>query len=372
MSGYKIAHFPGDGIGKEVSGVAKRVIDAVLKGVEWVDFPFGAEHYLKTGEILPESAFADMSRCDAMLFGAIGDPQVKPGVLERGILLEMRFRFDQYINLRPARSFPNIDLPVKCSPIDSVVVRENTEDFYMGIGGFSKGRSLEEKIKVERGLYKLDGAISLNMDAAEGDFAAQVGVLSRAGISRAARYAFNLAKKRGEPKVVLASKANAVPFLYGFLDDETKRVAREEFPDMTLALMNVDAMCYNLVRRPSDLGVILCPNLFGDILSDLQAGLIGGLGLAGAGNIGAGLSMFEPIHGSAPDIAGTGKANPIAAILSAAMLLDHIGEADAAALVNCAVKEFFERSPKNAFPIELGGCANTDAVGDSIISVCKK
>ena len=373
MRKHAVALLPGDGIGPEVVGAARRVVEAVGErcgfGVEWVAFPFGAAHWNAHGETLPDSALNEMEQCEALLLGAVGDPSVKPGILERGILLRLRFHFDQYVNLRPARSYPGVDLPVRPPEgrrIDSVVVRENTEDFYMGLGAVSQDGRIEVPLDCERGLYSLSGRLSVASSSGD-PLALQLGALTRKGIERITRYAFNLARKRGEDTVTLASKANAVPQLYGFLDEETRRVAGTEFPDMTLKVQNVDALCYHLVRRPADAGVILCPNLFGDIVSDLQAGFIGGLGVAAGGNIGDGLSMFEPVHGSAPDIAGTGKANPLGAILSAALLLDHIGEPEGAQALYRAVESYLDRASASERPLEMGGDASCPQVGENVI-----
>jgi 3-isopropylmalate dehydrogenase len=371
MKLHKIALLPGDGIGPEVTAEAVKVVTAAGAkhgfGVEWVTYPFGAAHYARTGETLPDSALAEMEQTDAMMLGAVGDPSVKPGILERGILLRLRFYFDQYINLRPARSYAGAPCPVPMregARIDSVVVRENTEDFYMGVGATTSGGGLDVPFEAERGLYRLSGRLSAKFDP---DCAAalQIGAITRPGVERVTRYAFETAKKRGEKEVILASKANAVPFLYGFLDEETRRAARE-YPDMTLKIQNVDALCYHMVRNPTNFGVILCPNLFGDIVSDLLSGLTGGLGLGAGGNIGDRLSMFEPVHGSAPDIAGTGKANPLAAILCAAMMLDHIGEGEAARSIEAAAASRLGESDPAARPIELGGAASCRTVGDGV------
>ncbi|MDR1979565.1 MAG: isocitrate/isopropylmalate dehydrogenase family protein [Synergistaceae bacterium] len=383
MKSYKIALLPGDGIGPEVAVEAVKAVEAAGSRhgfqTEWVRYPFGAAHYNKAGEILPDSALAEMGLCDAMMLGAVGDPSVKPGILERGILLKLRFRFDQYINLRPARSYESVPCPIplpKGVRIDSVVVRENTEDFYMGIGTTREAPSsnsegsanpeggVDVPFEAERGLYNLSGRLTAKFDP---DCAAalQIGAITRPGVQRVTRYAFDLAKKRGEKEVVLASKANAVPFLYGFLDEETKRAAAA-YPDIALKIQNVDALCYHLARNPARHGVILCPNLFGDIVSDLLSALTGGLGLGAGGNIGDGLSMFEPVHGSAPDIAGTGKANPLAAILCAAMMLDHIGESAGAKSIDEAVASYLNESDEPARPIELGGAASCRTVGDAV------
>jgi 3-isopropylmalate dehydrogenase len=243
-------------------------------------------------------------------------------------------------------------------------VRENTEDFYLGVGAAAeKGEKIDAPFEAERGLYKLSGR--LTAEFSPGCAAAvQIGALTGPGIERVTRYAFDLAKKRGEKEVTLASKANAVPFLYGFLDEETRRVAGE-YPGIGLKIQNVDALCYNLARKPWDYGVILCPNLFGDIVSDLMSGLTGGLGLGAGGNIGDKLSMFEPVHGSAPDIAGTGKANPLAAILCAAMMLEHIGESAGAKAIEAAVESYLEHGGEKQ-PVELGGASLCAEVGDAV------
>lgn len=371
MKKYKIAVIPGDGIGPEVIGETIKVLDRCGEkfsfSLEWEKFPYGAGHYLATGEVMPEEAMEHMSRCDAMLLGAIGDPRVKPGILEQGILLAFRFYFDQYVNLRPAFSLPKVNTPVdlKGTKMDSVVVRENTEDLYMCIGGITDSGELELPIEVSRGSYELKGSMSLKTDPAW-PFAAQAAINSKPGVERITRYACELAKKRGEDTVTVVSKSNAVSALYGFFEESAKRVMAEEYPGLKYAMVNVDALCYHLVRNPAAYGVLLCPNLFGDIISDLQAGLAGGLGTAAGGNIGDGLSMFEPVHGSAPDIAGTGRANPVAAILSGALMLEHLGESEASKAVNSAVSKFLEDSEEKDLPFEFGGKASFEEVGENI------
>lgn len=368
MTRYDIAYLPGDGIGPEVSAEARKLLEKAGSiygfSFKWVEFPFGATHYLKTGELLSNAALSEMAQCKAMLLGAVGDPKVKPGILEQGILLALRFHFDQYVNLRPAIGFPNVPLPVSLpagEKLDCLVVRENTEDFYMGIGGRGK-KSFNVPMSAERGLYNFKANLTVNLDK-DIEMAVQLGAVSRPAVERVTRFAFEQAKKRGENKVVLVTKSNAVPQIYGFMDEVTKEVAAREFPGMELSIVNVDALCYYLARKPQGWGVLLCPNLFGDIVSDLLAGLAGGLGVAAAGNIGDGLSMFEPVHGSAPDIAGSGKANPIAAVLSASMLLKHIGEDKAGAAVEQAVRDYLAGA---ALPVEFGGSALCPAVGDMV------
>lgn len=371
MKKYTIAWVPGDGIGPEVTGETKKTLSRAGEKfgftLEWREFPYGAKHYLTTGEILPESAFGQMEECDAMLLGAIGDPAVKPGVLEHGILLAMRFRFDQYINLRPALSFPRVPTPVPlCGRrIDSVVVRENTEDLYMGIGGVTENGKMYFPVDTKRGRYTLTGGLELQTEPGC-PYAAQIAVNTRPAVERITRYACDLAKKRGETTVTTVSKSNAVSELYGFFEETVKEVMAGEYPELKYAMTNVDALCYHLVRNPTGYGVLLCPNLFGDIISDLQAGLAGGLGTAAGGNIGDGLSMFEPVHGSAPDIAGTGRANPVAAILSGALLLRHLSETKAAEAVEEAVARFLENAGEGELPYEFGGSASFSMVGDAV------
>ena len=369
---YSVAVVPGDGIGPEVIRETCKIVEAAAGTVgasfEWCPFPFGAQHYLKTGEILPESGLAEMGECDAMLLGAIGDPAVKPGILERGILLTLRFVFDQYVNLRPALSLPNVPTPVPLGGerLDSVVVRENTEDLYMGMGGFSAEGELELPLSLERGAYSLRGNLSLKLSPGI-EYAAQVALNSRHGGERIARYACNLALERGEKRVTIVSKSNAAPHLYGFFEETTRALIQREFPQLQSEVVNVDALCYHLVRKPTAYGVLLCPNLFGDIVSDLQAALAGGMGTSAGGNIGDGLSMFEPVHGSAPDIAGTGKANPIAAILSGALLLRHLKENEAAQKIENAIHRYLEESNTAQLPIEFSGNASCENVGAEIL-----
>ena len=374
MTKHLIATLPGDGIGPEVVGEAQKVSQAAASKygfeLEWKPFPFGASYYLEHNIVLPESAFDDFAECDAMLLGAVGDPRVKPGPLEHGLLLALRFHFDQYLNLRPAQSYPNVLTPVPLTDpsrrMDIAVVRENTEDFYMGLGARGRGR-IEENLKAKRGFYELSSDIDLRL-VPDQECAFSLGVMTKPGVFRIVRKAGDLARARGVNKVHVATKSNAVPHLYGFWDDMVKAAAAAEFPDLEFAFVNVDAMCYLLPRDPYDWNVILCPNLFGDIVSDLVSAMAGGLGLAASGNIGDGLSMFEPVHGSAPTIAGTGRANPLAAILSAAMLLEHLGEKEAAKAVNQAVFDYLSGPDK---PFELGGQNNLVTVGDKVSALIK-
>jgi len=364
---YRIARIDGDGIGPEVIAEAVRVVEAAGRAhnifFEWTKFPYGAGHYLETGEVLPETALEALGLHDALLLGAIGDPSVKPGILEQGILLKLRFHFDQYVNLRPAKSYPRVPLPVRAMSLDAVVVRENTEDFYMGLGARCGKSPLATEISADRSGYSLRGSLNLEFTPPCAS-AVQIGIATEDTIRRITAFACRTAAARGENTIVLASKSNALSWIYGFWED----VAADESGkrSISLSVANVDALCYHLVRDPGRYGVILTPNMFGDIVSDLMAGIAGGLGVAAGANIGDGLSMFEPVHGSPPDIAGTGRANPVAAILSAAIMLRHLGEEAAASGVEEAVISFLGESAEKDLPWEFGGEADVTSVGEEI------
>jgi 3-isopropylmalate dehydrogenase len=265
-------------------------------------------------------------------------------------------------------SLPNVPTPVSLNGqrIDSVVIRENTEDLYMGLGGVSEGGRMESSMDLKRGGYSLAGGLSLRISP-DMPFAAQAALHTEFGVERITRYACETARKRGENAITIVSKSNAVPALYGFFEETAMKTADREFPGIKCSMANVDALCYHLVRSPAAYGVLLCPNLFGDIVSDLQAGLAGGMGTAAGGNIGDGLSMFEPVHGSAPDIAGTGRANPIAAVLSGALMLRHLGLDKSAGRVERAVSKYLEGSRRQDLPIEFGGNLTCGQIGEAII-----
>jgi 3-isopropylmalate dehydrogenase len=359
-----LAVIPGDGIGKEVVDVGLDIIDAVSQ-ISSFDydaelFDIGSERYLATGELLTEEDIDDLGKKDAIYFGAIGDPRVRPGVLEQGILLNMRARFDQYINMRPVTSWhPFVPLK-KHFDFDICFLRENTEDFYMGAGGFLRnGKNAE--INVKRRLYDTKIGLSLS-STADDEFAFEVGILSRKGVERFADYAFRTAEKRGDEKVTLVDKANVITQLYGMQRDIFESKAKEY--GIGLDFMYVDAMAMAVIVRPDTFGTVAVPNLFGDILTDLGAQLQGGLGMGASGNINPnGVSMFEPIHGSAPDIAGQGKANPIAAVLAAKMMLDHLGYEDMGILLNNAVRKCLDEGKMTP---DLGGKLSTKEVGAEI------
>jgi 3-isopropylmalate dehydrogenase len=376
MAQYQIALIPGDGIGPEVVSVARRVLEVCSErfgfSLKFKEFPFGAEYYLKHKEVLPKGAFDDIGESKALLLGAVGDPRVPPGPLEQELLLALRFHFDQYLNLRPAVTLPNVPTPIKLGPgqqIDLLIVRENTEDFYMNLGGSGFGK-IDSKIEAERGLYTGTGNIQLNFTP-QIQAAFSVGILTEPAIRRIANKAFQLAGLFQKPFLHSVTKSNALPHLYGFWDKIVADAAGS-YPHIELNRINVDNLAYKLPRTPLDFGIILCPNLFGDIISDLVAGLTGGLGLAASGNIGDTLSMFEPVHGSAPDIAGTGKANPLATIFSASMLLNSIGEIEGAQAIDAAVNIYLRNNLGDNFPIELGGKLNTREVGEKVIEILEE
>ena len=359
-----LAIIPGDGIGKDVTDVGMEMID-VISEMSSFDydaelFDIGSERYLRTGELIIEEEFDDLRKKDAIYFGAIGDPRVKPGVLEQGILLNMRARFDQYINLRPVTSWhPFVPLK-KHFDFDICFLRENTEDFYMGAGGLmSNGKNT--KVKVRRELYNLDIDISPSSSSND-EFAFELGLLSRKGVERFADHAFATAIKRNEKRLTLVDKANVCTSIYG-MQREIFSEKAEEY-GVELEYMYVDAMAMAMMVRPDTFGTVAVPNLFGDILTDLGAQLQGGLGMGASGNINPkGVSMFEPIHGSAPDIAGQNKANPIAAVLAVKMMLDHLGYEDMGTLINNAVRKCLD---EGKYTKDLGGELGTKEMGAEI------
>ncbi len=373
---YNIALIPGDGIGPEVIREGKRIIDfaSELNNVQinWVDFPFGAEHYLKKGELLPDSVLEEIKGMDAIYLGAVGDPQVKPGILEKEILLKIRFSLDQYINLRPIRLLEGIENPLRnktFKDINFYVVRENTEDFYIGTGASFVGRNYHSNHFVKRNLFQSNIQIDFHLDEEE-EIGYQLGLLTRKGSDRIIRYAFELAVKKGLSKVSTVDKANVLSDMYGLWRRVFKDVSRD-FPNISTDYFYVDAMTMLMVTNPERFQIVVTPNMFGDIITDLGAAIQGGIGIAASANINPeGVSMFEPIHGSAPDIKNQGKANPIAAILAGAMMMDHLGETEIALFIEKASQEVLREGTIK--PIELDGKASTSEIGDEIIRKLKK
>ena len=306
----------GDGIGPEVVGEALKVLDAVFPGVEKTEYELGARLYHRTGEVLPDSVLDEIKCQDAILLGAIGDPSVPSGLLERGLLLRIRFALDHHINLRPGRLYPGVASPLAGDPeIDFVVVREGTEGPYTGNGGAIRVGTPHE-------------------------IATEVSVNTAYGVRRVVQDAFGRAQQRRK-HLTLVHKNNVLTYA-GSLWWRTVQAVAAEYPDVEVAYQHVDAATIHLVTDPGRFDVIVTDNLFGDIITDLAAAVCGGIGLAASGNIDAtriNPSMFEPVHGSAPDIAGQGVADPTAAIMSVALLLAHVGELEAAAKVDRAVED---------------------------------
>ena len=317
-----LATIPGDGIGPEVITEALKVLHAALPGVDLstTEYPFSARHFLETGKLMEESDLAELARHDAILLGAVGgdtrDPRLGGGVVERGLLLRLRFAFDHYVNLRPTMLLPGVESPLRDpGDVDFVVVREGTEGPYVGNGG----------------------SIRVGTPA---EIANEVSVNTAFGVERLVRFAFATAESRPAKKLTLVHKTNVLTHAGGLWQRTVDRVSSEH-PSVSVDYLHIDAATIFFVTDPARFDVIVTDNLFGDILTDLAAAISGGIGLAASGNInpdGAYPSMFEPVHGSAPDIAGKQLADPTAAILSAGMLLDHLGHADAAATVIAAVK----------------------------------
>ena len=321
MSTLNLGVIPGDGIGPEVTAEAVTTLQAVLQGtmdVETTDYPLGADHYLETGRILPDETLDALAGHDALLLGAVGgdprDPRLSGGRIERGLLLKLRFSFDHYVNLRPTRLSPGVASPLAApGEIDFVVVREGTEGPYTGNGGSLRTGGPHE-------------------------VATEVSVNTAFGVERVVRYAFQTAMIRRK-KLTLVHKTNVLSFAGALWQRIVDQVA-PEFPEVSVDYAHVDAMMIYLVTDPSRFDVVVTDNLFGDIVTDLAAAVGGGIGLSASGNInpeGSFPSMFEPVHGSAPDIAGTGTADPTAAILSTAILLDHLGHRNLAEMVQRAV-----------------------------------
>jgi 3-isopropylmalate dehydrogenase len=320
---HKIGVIGGDGIGPEVIAEGLKVVRATGVELDTVDYDLGGARYVRDGTVLPDSLLDEWRQLDALYLGAVGTPDVPPGVIERGLLLKMRFELDQYINQRP------FVLPER--QIDFIVIRENPEGIYAGEGGFLRKGTAHE-------------------------IATQGSVNTRHGVERCVRYAFELAQSRPRKHLTLVHKTNVLTFS-GDLWQRTFDIVAAEFADVTTAYNHVDAACIYFVQSPQQYDVIVTDNLFGDILTDLGGAVSGGIGFAASGNLNpdrTSPSMFEPVHGSAPDIAGQQKANPIAAILSAAMMLDFLGEPDAAARIRKACSD----------PSVLTG--TTSQIGDAI------
>ena len=348
---YKIAVLPGDGTGPEVVVEGLKVLEAVAAKVgfkyETTEFDFGGDRYLRTDEVLPESAVEDLQQFDAIYLGAIGHPDVKPGILEKGILLKLRFELDQYINLRPVKLYPNVDTPLKDKgpdEIDFVVVRENTEGIYTGVGGFFKKGTPDE-------------------------VAIQESVNTRKGVERCIRYAYDYTQRRNKTNTLtLCGKTNVLTFAMDLWERAFNEVGESDYPGIKRDYAHVDAICMWMVKNPEWFDVIVTDNIFGDIITDLGAMIQGGMGIAAGGNINPeGVSMFEPIGGSAPKYTGQSVINPIAAIEACRLMLDTLGESQAASLVESAVVAALGKM-KGVGAGQMG--FSTSEVGDLVSEAC--
>jgi 3-isopropylmalate dehydrogenase len=344
---HRLAVIPGDGIGPEVTDEALKVLSVATPAdvkIESHRYALGAEHYLATGEVLPDAVLEELRGHDAILLGAIGgrpgDPNLPAGLLERGLLLKLRFELDHYVNLRPSRIFPGVTTPLADpGEVDFVVVREGTEGPYTGIGGVLRAGTPAE-------------------------VATEVSLNTAFGVERVVRDAFARAARRPRKKLTLVHKTNVLVHAGGVWTRIVSEVA-PEFPDVTVDYLHVDAATIFLATDPARFDVIVTDNLFGDIITDLAAAVTGGIGLAASGNLDVSRrnpSMFEPVHGSAPDIAGQGIADPTAAVLSVALMLDHLGESDAARRIEAAVA--FDLATR-----DHGAANHTQSIGDRLAAL---
>lgn len=347
----KIAVIGGDGTGPEVTNEALKVLAAVAKLENFTysltDLDWGSQRYLKTGEIIPDGGIELLRQHDAIFLGAVGHPDVKPGLIEKGLLLTLRFQLDQYINLRPVKLYPGVETPLAgktTADIDFVVVRENTEDLYCGIGGFMKKGTPDE-------------------------VATQTAIYSRKGCERCIRWAFEFTRQRNNPKgkrLTLVAKTNVLTFGHDLWMRTFEEVARE-YPDVKTDYNNVDACCMWMVKSPEFYDVIVTTNMFGDIITDIGAIIQGGLGVAAGGNINpdpGGTSMFEPMGGSAPKYTGQNVINPIAAIGAMGMLLEHSGKPKAGARIMASIQKVTGTKMKSQSAGKMG--YSTQQVGDLV------
>ncbi len=367
---HKIAVIPGDGIGPEVMQEGIKVLEAAgdATGVkfDWIYYPYGAEHYLETGTVLTLDALKEMKKQDAIYLGAVGDPRVKPGVLEQELLLKLRFYFDQYINLRPVKLYPGVPCPLKDkgpNEVNFYVVRENTEDFYVGIGDTLSSKKHSSTLEIKREIYEVKFDIDITQDK-DAELAYQVGVVSKAGAKRIMEFAFEFAKRKGFKRVTSVDKANVLTHVYGLWRETFEEVANG-YSDIETEFSFVDAITMWFVKNPEWFQVVVTPNMFGDIITDLGAMIQGGMGLAPGGNINPeGISMFEPIHGSAPKYKGMNKSNPIATILAGHLMLEQLGEQECADLLENAVADILKDGKVRTY--DMGGSSKTSEVGDAI------
>jgi tartrate dehydrogenase/decarboxylase / D-malate dehydrogenase len=339
---YRIAVLPGDGVGLEVVAETRKAVDALGLEVAWSELPWGSAYYREHGRMMPEGALDTLRSHDALLLGAVGDPSVPDHVALWGTILEIRQGLDLWANLRPCRLLPGIPSPLEGrgpEDVDFLVVRENTEGEYAGVGGRSH-------------------------EGHDSEVALEASVFTRAGVRRVVRYAFELAASR-RGTLTSATKSNASRFGYVLWDEVVEETAAE-FDGVRVERVLVDALAARMVRDPGSLDVVVASNLFGDILTDIAAAIQGGMGMAASANLAPGsdaLGVFEPVHGSAPDIAGQGVANPAGAIWSASLMLEHLGEAEAAGALMRALEAVCAEGPRTR---DVGGEATTAEVGDAV------
>jgi tartrate dehydrogenase/decarboxylase / D-malate dehydrogenase len=349
MRRYRVAVIAGDGVGQEVIPVGMRVLEraAGAQGafaLEWEEFPWGSDFYLRTGRMMPGEALSLLAEFDAIYLGAVGSPQVPDHVTLWGLLLPIRQRFNQYVNIRPIKLLAGVTSPLRDrgpAEIDMVCVRENSEGEYSGVGG-----------RVHVGF---DHEVALQTD-----------VFTRKGVEQVTRYAFELARKRRR-RLTSVTKSNASPYSFVFWDEVVENVG-VDYTDVEVTRLLVDAAAAQMITRPADFDVLVTSNLFADILTDIGAAIQGGMGLAASANVnpdGGYPGMFEPVHGSAPDIAGTGRANPIGAVWAGALMLEELGEARAARAVMDAIEAVLARGAVRTG--DLGGSAGTNEVGDALV-----
>ncbi len=345
---YKIAVIPGDGTGPEVVREGIKVLDTAARKfnfkLDYTHYDFGGNRYLRTGEVLPDSAAGELRQFDAIFLGAIGHPDVKPGILEKGILLRLRFELDQYINLRPVKLYPGVDTPLKNKgpeQIDYVVVRENTGGIYTGTGG-------------------------ITMKGTPNEVAVQSAVYTRFQVDRCLRYAFEFTRKRNKgKKLALCGKTNVLTYIFDLWERAFHEMGEKEYPDIKREYYHVDATCMWMVKNPEWFDVIVTDNMFGDIITDLGAITQGGMGIAAGGNINpGGVSMFEPIGGSAPKYTGKNVINPLASICAGSMMLEHLGERDAASAIEKSVMDVTANKVKSLSAGKMG--YSTAEVGDLV------
>jgi 3-isopropylmalate dehydrogenase len=350
---YEIAVIPGDGTGPEVVREGIKVMENVAARcgfkLNFTNYNLGGENYLATGETLPDGVLESLARADAIYLGAIGHPDVKPGLLEKGILLSLRFHFDQYVNLRPVKLYEGVETPLKDKgpeDIDFVVVRENTEGLYAGAGGCLKRGTPDE-------------------------VAVQDSINTRKGVERCIRYAFEYCRRRNKSKkLTLCGKTNVLTFAFDLWERTFYEVA-EEYPDIEVDYAHVDAICMWMVKNPEWFDVIVTDNMFGDVITDLAAMIQGGMGIAAGGNINPdGVSMFEPIGGSAPKYTGKNMINPVAAISAAQLMLETLGEQKAADLIDGAVQKVLRDDIADVAAGKMGH--TTEEVGDLVLKYIRE